>query len=1137
MALQFVLGNSGSGKTKYMFEQIVREAGMNPTKNYLIIVPEQFTLATQQTLVDLAPNHAIMNIDVLSFKRLAYRVFDDMGIRDVKILEETGKNLILRKVAQEQEENLTVLRPNMNRMGYIEELKSFISELVQYNITWEQLDKYASNEQLPKAFAEKLKDIVTMYRGFEDYMRGTYITAEEVLNLLISVADKSELLRDSVLVFDEFTGFTPIQNRLFYKILPIVDRVHVLLTIDENENFYQCEGEHELFYLTKKTIRSLTRMAEELQVECLQPVVLGDARKKRFVNAPALSFLEQNIFRTWYQKSHEEISDIRITNLKDAREELIYVARQINQLVQKEGYRYRDIAVVTGAVDIYGNYVDEIFSEYQIPYFLDQTTEILFHPFIEFIRAALEVVESGFNYSSVIRFLRCGFCKLEEEEIDRLDNYLIATGVRGKSAWSRRWLRRPKKQELYDLEKLENIRIYINDLFTPLFEAFSGEDATAAGEIEALYEMLRTIGAEEQLWAKEKECLEAGRQAKAKEYGQIYRIVMELLDKFHKLLGEEHLSVDEFTEILEAGLSASQVASIPPGYDNVTIGDIERTRLNYIKILFFIGVNDGVIPKASDSSGIISEYERQMLQESRMELAPGAREKAFIQRFYLYRNLTKPSEAIFISYARVDSEGKKVRPSYLIDVIRRMFPRLVAREIENVYDTPDYSTSKAAWDYLVHGKQDEAWYALANYFMNQDTSGNADSADGRIRIEELLKAPYAAYHAEPISRAVAQAVYGRDIQSSVTRLEQFAACAYAHFLKYGLRVSEREESGFAGIDVGNLYHAALEKYSKRLKDSEFDWFGISDEKREEFAELSFREAVEEYANMAIYDSSENLHMADRMTEIFKQTTWALTRQVRAGRFVPTDFELSFTPLDQLGALKMKLDEDKRMQLLARIDRLDLADDGDKVYVKIIDYKSGNTEFDLIRIYRGLSLQLVVYMNAAMEYVKQSHPNQTVLPAGILYYHIDDPVLEGKNVEGGEEGFEDELLLALRPDGLVNSEEEIYRAMDREFEKKSLVIPVEIKKSGELSERGSHVASTEEFEVIQNYVKEEIVRQGRRIYDGEVAVNPYKDGSQSSCMYCPYSAICGIDSGIPGYGFRRQDSLTREEALERMRKES
>ena len=319
MSLQFILGNSGSGKTEYAFRQIVKEAGEHPKKNYLILVPEQFTMQTQKKLVSLAPNHAIMNIDVLSFKRLAYRVFDDMGINDVRVLEETGKNLVLRKVAQEKEEQLTVLRANMGRMGYIGEVKSMISEMMQYRITPEQLEQFVDRERVSDnpAFCAKISDIITMYRGFMEFMEGNYITAEEILNLLIELVEQSQLLRDSVVVLDEFTGFTPIQNHLIRKLLPVTESIRVLLTIDAGENFYRCEGNHELFYLTKHTIEQLSRMAQELLVPIDKPVILGDSGKKRFAHTDDLAFMEQNLFRTWYRRKQGEVSDIVITSGKN----------------------------------------------------------------------------------------------------------------------------------------------------------------------------------------------------------------------------------------------------------------------------------------------------------------------------------------------------------------------------------------------------------------------------------------------------------------------------------------------------------------------------------------------------------------------------------------------------------------------------------------------------------------------------------------------------------------------------------------------------------------------------------------------------------------------------------------------------
>lgn len=359
MALQFVLGSSGSGKTEYIYERLVRQAGEHPKKNYLVIVPEQFTMQTQQKLVELAPNHAIMNIDVLSFKRLAYRVFDDMGMQDIQVLEETGKNLVLRRLAQEQEETLTVLRANMNRMGYIGEVKSMISELVQYRISPEQLVDLTEDKTISPVLSAKLRDVATMYRAFCDFMKDSFVTAEEILNVLKNLVPQSETLRDAVLVFDEFTGFTPIQNDLMRELLQVTEHIYITLTIDAAEDFYHCSGNEELFALSKKTILSLMKMAEELHVQVMEPVVMTDSAHKRFKLAPALAFMEQNLFRPRPAKYTKPVEEIHLAAVKNPQEELILVARQINALI-RQGYRYREIAVVTGAVEAYQSYMDPV---------------------------------------------------------------------------------------------------------------------------------------------------------------------------------------------------------------------------------------------------------------------------------------------------------------------------------------------------------------------------------------------------------------------------------------------------------------------------------------------------------------------------------------------------------------------------------------------------------------------------------------------------------------------------------------------------------------------------------------------------------------------------------------------------------
>ena len=1132
MALKLILGNSGGGKTEYMYEQVVKAAEANPKQNYLVVVPEQFTMQTQRKLVDLSTNHAIMNIDVLSFQRLAYRIFDELGKTDIKILEETGKSLVLRKIAQEKAEQLSVLKSNMHRMGYIGEVKSFISELMQYNISPSQLEDCIKEEKFSKSLTSKLQDISVMYQGFAEFLEGKYITQEELLHVLIRIADESKILKDSVLVLDEFTGFTPVQVELLRKLMSICSEIWVSLTIDAKENFFHSRGMQELFDMPKKTIGTLMDLAKQTHTEVLEPVVITGGEKKRFKDAPSLYFMEQNLFRSSYQRKFGETEEIQIFSLKNPKEELTWAARKINDLVQNQGYRYRDIAVVSGDVETYGNYVEQICGKYKIPYFLDKTKEVLFHPFIEFVRGLLEVISSDFSYHSVMRLLRTGYCQLEQQEIDILENYLLATGIRGQKMWSKRWLRLPKNERAYDLEKLETIRQkFMVDLEPVLQEFGKKEDRKATVEemVQAIYAYMVALDVETQLFQKEKELLQAGEQTKSKEYGQIYRVVMELFEKCIQVLGKECLSIQELSEILDAGFEAAKVAVIPPGYDSVTIGDIERTRLNHVKVLLFLGVNEGIVPKSINQGGIISQYERDAMEAADITLAPGAREQAFIQKFYLYLNMTKPSHQLCLTYSRVDREGKALRPSYLIRTILRMFPDMKVQEMEELENQLDVSTTMAAREYFLAGERSSEWYALAKCFME------SDDEQVRANTKAILDAFYYQYNHDPISHVVAEAIYGKNIEGSVTRLEKFAKCAYSHYLSYGLKLREREESGFESVDMGNLYHTAVEIYSKKLAESEYDWFTVPEETRDSYAQTAMEEAILAYPNLSIYATAENAHMAGRMNHIFKQTIWALTTQVRKGRFVPNDFEVSFSKADHLEALEFDLEKDNHIQLRGRIDRLDTCVDDNRLYVKVIDYKSGNTKFDLLQLYHGMQLQLVVYMNAAMELEKKKHAKKEIVPGGLFYYHIDDPVVEVTG-EVDEAEVREAILKELKPDGLVNQEETIYRAMDDEFEQKSDVIPVELKKSGELSARSS-VASTEEFDILSEYVKHNIVKTGNDIYQGNVQISPFVEGQMSSCDYCPYKAICGFDVKIQGFEERKAGKIDKKDIFERMATEN
>ena len=651
MALQFVLGSAGSGKSGYVFRKTVKEAQKNLKKNYYVVVPEQFTMQTQRELVRLQEKNSIMNIDVVSFQRLAYRIFDELGKTNMAVLEETGKNLVLRKVAEERMDDLCVMQGNMKKMGYISEVKSLISELTQYNIDPDTLETFIEEQNMPPAFSYKLQDILTMYRGFRSAISGMYITAEEVLEAFCDMAEESKLLQDAVLVFDGFTGFTPIQNNVLYRLMGIVSDIYVTVTIDPAEDIYSYHDMQELFAMSKKTVASLMKMAEEKHFEVTEPVVLKNPKADRFREAPVLRFLEQNLFRTrhhsYEKKDEKEIKEgIEILSLPNPRRELQYAAEEIARLVHTGAYRYRDFAIISGAIEEYGSYVPQIMEEFGIPFFLDTTKNILLHPFLEFVRSLLQVIEDNFSEEAMFRYLRCGLSQISEDEIDLLENYVLAAGIRGKKKWEARFIYTTHEVTEEDLEALNELRIRVMEPFLELTAVFRKKGATVRECTTALYQFIVSLQIEQQLKYRENQYKEAKDLAKAKEYAQIYRIVMDILDKMATLLGDEVMDISEYAKVLEAGFEAAKVGVIPGGYDCVMIGDIERTRLDDIKVLFIVGVNDGIVPKSDNRGGIISQLEREELAKNHMELAPTARERVFIQRFYLYLAVTKPSKKL-----------------------------------------------------------------------------------------------------------------------------------------------------------------------------------------------------------------------------------------------------------------------------------------------------------------------------------------------------------------------------------------------------------------------------------------------------------------------------------------------------------
>lgn len=1140
MALRLYLGRSGSGKSHKLYEYIIEESLSHPEMTYLILVPEQYNLSTQQQLISMHPKKGILNIDVLSFTRLAHRVFEEVGYSRARgaTIDDIGKNLILMHMASGNEDKLTALSGIFNKIGYISEVKSVISEFMQYGIGDKELDSLIKMSEGRGTLHAKLTDIRYLYGEFLKYINGKYITTEEILQKVRDAVPASGKLKKSVIVLDGYTGFTPVQLSLIGALMENCVDVYITLLLDETAS--GDEGEESIFHMSYKTIKALDKLCKEGNIKREADVIVGrDSIPARFLYDPSgnildkdmqsreLIFLEKNLFRagesTYADGSSADSGGIRIFTGKNPEEEAVEAAVRIERLVREKGYRYKDIAVVSGDTGTYMNACSRAFAKYDIPYFIDKTVPVLLNPMIEYIRSLFDIVINDFGYESMFRYMRSDVCGFDAEDTDRLDNYVLKYGIRGRKQWSRDFVKKPSGMEADMLARINELRRRavdeINLFIDEIGDSGSDSDGSPGYDVKiistALYHSIVRMDLEKKIRNMSGYFEEQGDLVRASEYGRIYEEVCELLDKIVRLLPGEIISLKEYAELLDAGFAEIRTGVLPGTDDYIQIGDITRTRLRDIKALFFMGVNDGIIPSGAGSGGIISDMEREFLtdNENGIEMAPTARTLAYTQRLYLYMLVTKPSEYLYISYSGLDSDGKSLNPSYFVKTLRRLFPHLQADHPDDSIENRVYSI-RSGFDMLAASvgqmhKTDKDSIKNDCISLFKVYSANEEY---RKKTALLLDGAFSRgvfERKDEISRAVADVLYGRELTCSITRLETYARCAYSHFLKYGLSLKERELFSFEAKDLGSVFHDVLKYYAQILDERKLSWFDVSASDREAITEEAIERCIGSEDYGALYGAFRTRYMINRMRRITRRTVDTLTEQLKRGSFIPHDFEFAFSKAVDMDSIGVALSDEEKIRIIGRIDRVDVCEKDDKIYVKVIDYKSGNKSFDLAAVYKGLDLQLVVYMNAALEHISKVSGSETeVIPAGILYYHIDDPVIRPEGPVTDEE-IEREIMKQLKMKGLVNCDGEIYRLMDNDLTDRSAIIPVTVKKDGSFG-AGSSVAGKEEFKILSDYVNYKIAGMGHEIIDGNISIEPHKknDGEVSPCAYCDYSGICG-----------------------------
>ncbi len=1128
MSVRFLLGASGSGKSRQIYNEIIQASIKEPERNFYLIVPEQYTMEAQRELVTMHPAGGMMNIDAIGMNRLAYRVFDELGISTGQVLEDFGKSMLIKKILCEQQDTLQVYGSYYDKLGFVDEMKSMMSEIFQYNIKQDTIDEIM--EQIPEdsVVAGKMQDIRHIYEEFEAFAGERYIVAEQLVELLTRHVGQSKLVCGSSLYFDGFTGFTPVQLELVEKLMTCADDLTFSFTLDDRDQKYEHIKDYELFYLTKTTIKKLTEAAAAAGVEIESPVVLPGTINYRLGENRELFFLERNLFRSPYQKWKQPLERIHLTATGDAQDEIVFVASTIRRLVREKGYRYKDIAIVAGDLEQASHIYERVMDEYEIPVFIDANACLKANPCAETIRSVLAVLADDFSYDSVFRFLKAGMTDLSFEDIELLENYALKRGVRGYSRWNRAVSENYEKTSPVNIEE---IRQAFMKMFGDIRKAFADKKAVTKDYVEALYDFLLQIHMYEKLEARKNELYEENRINEGDAYGQIFEKTVRLFDKIAELLGDTKMSVKEFYEIVDTGLSDIEVGVVPPTVDRVLIGDITRSRLNHIKVLFFTSVNDGIVPKAPKKGRILSDRDRDILSDCGLELAPSDKQNSYIEQFYIYTILTKPSDHLYISYHKLSASLESMRPSYLLGRISNIFPSLQAEEYDAASCMPDTVNRSLRRILRAEDSEDAESRILTRILTEKGFAGE---------LTAIYKGRTYRNVAEQLPPETIALLYGRYLHASVSKLELYARCGFAYFLKYGLRLKEREMYQVDVRNVGVILHSVMEGLFKQVRDTRNnDWENFPEDERMLMVTELVNRAAEESAGDFFEDNARNAYMLQMIERMAQTSAGMLQKHIRLGSMKPGMLEKTFdSAKDEVGSYLFELPNQIQMSINGKIDRVDVEEEDGTVYIKVIDYKSSTRKLSLEEVLNGEQLQLVTYSAIAYEIEKMIYPDKNIQIAGLLYYSFDDPVIEIESSEidtgteqpefSDQEKLDAERMEKMKLQGFVNESPAVIQKMDHTCNQS---LPVKLDKNGDIK-KSENVVSADQIRTIMELTRENIEELGSQIAEGKIAIEPYKNKSNTGCDYCEFKNICHFDVKNGGNQYRRPDN----EKLKRYREE-
>ena len=1115
MELQIIYGRAGTGKSEYCYREI--EKKIKEKNKILIITPEQFSFTAEKKLMEVIDTQAVLNAEVVTFSRMAYRVINEIGGSTVTNLSKCGKAMLIYSILSQNKQNLKFLGKTDENVDMAE---TAITEFKKHGIKPEQL-----KEQIEKQddiyLKNKLQDMYTIYSNFEQQISGKYIDETDILTILAENIDKTNMFKDNIFYIDEFAGFTSQEYEIIKKLIQIAKQVTITICTNELEN--KRNADTDIFYSNQMTIDKILEIAQKSEVK-VEEIKLSQTYRFK---TPELKHLEQNLYENNSKKYEKEVKNIKIFLAKNPYSEIEEVAKQILKLVRDENLRYKDISIITKNIENYSSLARAIFEKYEIPIFIDENRDLNQNIIIQYVLAILEIFNKNWTYDAVFNYIKTGFSGIDEDDIFKLEKYCLKWGIK-QNKWKKEFTYgKSEEKDVAEIERLEQIR---KELVEPLIRLKKrmDENKTAENISKQLYQFLIEQNIKEKIAQKINVLKQLGKIDLANEYISSIQTIIEILDEIVLVFKDDKLTLDKYAQILKVGFKNSSLTKIPGTQDQVIMGDVERSRSHKVKVIFIIGLNDGIFPSVHKDEGFLNDSDREILKENGIELAKGTIDKLYEDNFNIYKAFTTAEEKLYLLYSSSDMQGKAFRPSMLVTKIKKMYLQL-KEESDIIERKSEILNKKTTYEELINNisklkEQDnieKIWYYIYDYYKKD--------IEWQEKLKQSLKGLKYTNIPEKIEKENIDKLYGNTLTTSISKLERYRSCPFSYYLQYGLKIKPQEELKMQTLNTGTFIHEVIDEFFEDVKSEQIELEDITDEELSEIIDKIIDEKLEQAKNYIFTSTAKYRALVARLKRIIKKALKYIIETIVQSRFTVLGTELEFGEKGKYKPIRLTLDDGKKIEIIGKIDRIDTAQGEDGKYLRIIDYKSSVKNIDLNEVYAGLQIQLLTYLDAACR-------EEDLMPAGILYFSMLEQIIKADRRMEQEE-IEEKIRANFRMKGLILADVKVVKLHDKNLEKgASNLVPAYIDKEGNLSDKKTSGVTAEQFQDLQKYMYIVIKQISKEILGGNIDLKPFYKDKKTPCKYCDYKSICAFNMGGCENKYNYIDKKSKEEILSKIKNE-